>query len=499
MTPVPAAAGRRRHRDEGVAMLAVVVTMLLLVPIAVAGLAIVINRQKDVVYERSRTATAHVAEAGLDGATAALRAAESGGQGVRADLPCADGTPMTGTVGAQAQGLRYAVQVRYYLTNPQGHDEAWRQANKLTCTPGSGLARTPYFALLQSAATGSQTLASFAALRERSLESVYRFNVDNENIGGGLVRTRAQNNGSAVDLCWAAAGGAAPSPGTAAVMATCDDGSAAQMMSYRPDHTYYNVAAHLCLANTGSDGSPLTFQTCSTSPSQTWIYTNTDNIQAVAADGTSLTSLCIGMQTAYQLGTPLVLAGSCVQDDPRTSWSPEARVGPGGAGESQYQLVNFAQFARCFDVTDWNYWSSFMQLHPCKQSTTQMNWPPQQLVYEASTGLYRIGNPSNQSGFCLTSPDPAGTSEYVVARPCDATSPRQRWTRTGDSGAWSSSYTIVDADGRCLAQGPVPPDPNRTFNAIIVATCDGTVEEKWNAPPELVNAGVEGFRETTGN
>jgi hypothetical protein len=43
----------------------------------------------------------------------------------------------------------------------------------------------------------------------------------------------------------------------------------------------------------------------------------------------------------------------------------------------------------------------------------------------------------------------------------------------------------------------VPPDPNRTFAAIVVAPCDASAAQKWNAPPQLVHAGVEGFRETT--
>jgi hypothetical protein len=30
-----------------------------------------------------------------------------------------------------------------------------------------------------------------------------------------------------------------------------------------------------------------------------------------------------------------------------------------------------------------------------------------------------------------------------------------------------------------------------------VAPCDGSTAEKWNAPAELVHAGLEGFRETT--
>jgi hypothetical protein len=475
-----------------------VVSLLLVVPLALAALAIVVLRQKDVVYERSRTATAHVAEAGLDGATAALRAAQDGGAGLRGRLPCADPTPIEGSVGVQGAGLRYAVQVRYYLADPQGKAETWRESNKLPCTPGAGLARTPHFALLQSAATGSQTVNSFAALRERSLESVYRFNVDNSNIGGGLVRTRAQNAGNAVDLCWAAASGGAPVVGEGAVTATCQDGSPAQMTSYRPDHGYYNLAARLCLTTTGALGAQLTFETCTGGPNQTWIYSNYDNIQTVDATGTSVVDLCVGMQTAFQVGTPLVLASNCVYGNSATMWSPESRTGPGGAGESQYQLVNFGQFSRCFDVTDLNYNSYFVQLHPCKQSPTQLSWQPQQLTYDEDSHQYRVGPPTNPTSYCLTSPSPSGTSEYVTTTTCTGGASAQRWTRTGDTGTWSTSYTVVDHYGRCLAQGPVPPEPNRTFNAIVVAPCDGSVEQKWNAPPELVNAGVRGFRETTG-
>jgi hypothetical protein len=477
-------------------MLAVVVTLMLLVPIAVAALAIVVKRHKDVVYERNRTVTAHVAEAGLDGATAALRAAESGGSGVRGQLPCADGTPLTGAAGAQTPGLRYVVQVRYYVQDPQGQVEAWREANKLACTPGSGLSRTPHFALLQSAATGSGQLASFASLRDRSLESVYRFNVDNENIGGGLVRTRAQNNGSAVDLCWAVAGSGTPTAGAGAVMATCQDGSPAQMMAYRPDHTLYNVAGKLCLTTTGVVDAQLTFETCTGQPTQVWIYNNSDHIQTVNATATAVDAHCIAMQTAYQVSTPVVLSNDCGSS--QSTWSPESRTGPGGAGESQYQLVNFAQFARCFDVTDYNFSSYFMQLHPCKQSPTQLDWPAQQLTYDVGTGQFRLGNPGNLTSYCLTAPNTGSGGEFVTTTSCTGGSHWQRWTRTGDTGSWATSYTIVDAEGRCLAQGPVPSDPNRTFNAIIVAPCDGSVAEKWNAPPEFVNAGLQGFRETTG-
>ncbi|HVN11313.1 MAG TPA: ricin-type beta-trefoil lectin domain protein [Kineosporiaceae bacterium] len=483
-----------RRREEGVALVAVVGTLVVLVPLALGALAVVVQAQKGIIYERSRTLTAHVAEAGLDGATAALRAASSGGVGVRGDLPCADRTPITGTLGAQVPGLRYAVTIRYYVDDPRSRPESWRADNALPCTPGQGLARTPFYALLQSAATGSQALGSFAALRERSVEAVYRFDVDNANIGGGLFRTRAQNNLSAVDLCWSTSG-AVPAAGAAAVATTCDDGSPAQMLSYRADHTVFNVSGRLCLTSTGVRGTALTFETCTGRPDQVWIYDTNDHIRAVDPTGTATVASCIAMAQPYAIGTSLILSADC--GSAQSMWSPESRTGPGGAGAAQYQLVNFSQFARCFDVTDVNWDNYFMQLHPCKQSPTTLDWPPQQLVDDPVAHQLRFGNPADLTNRCLTSPDPAGTSEYVTTTPCDS-GPRQQWTENGDTGDYSTSYTIVDAEGRCLAAGPVPPDPGRTFSSVIVAPCDGSLAEKWNAPPELSPAGLEGFRETTG-
>ena len=491
--PGPARGVRRSDHDEGLALIAVIATLVFMVPLALGAMVIVVQRQKAIVYERSRTVTAHVAEAGLDAATAALRAAQSGGAGIRSQLPCADATPLTGPVGAQAPGVLFSVRVRYFVVDPAGQPESWRAANALACT-SAGVARTPSFALLESSASGSQTTPSYAALRERSLESVYRFDIDNENIGGGLFRTRAQNNSGAVDLCWSSNG--TPAPGVGVVMALCQDGSAQQMLTYRPDHTVYLVGSALCLATTGVQGTQLTFAPCDGSPRQAWVYDTTDHIRAANATATGVSSSCIAMQSAYLTGTALQLSSDCSSS--QSQWSPESRTGPGGAGDSQLQLVNFAEFARCFDVTDVDYDNYFMQLHPCKQSLTALDWPPQQLMYEAATGHYRFGNPGDGTNRCLTAPSTGSGSEYVVTRTCDATNPLQRWTRTGDTGAWDTSYTIVDSTGRCLAGGPVPPDPGRTFSSIIVAPCDASVAEKWNAPPQLAHAGVEGFRETTG-
>ena len=83
---------RRVRDDRGSAMITVLLVLVMFVPLALAIAAIVVNRQKDLVFERSRTVTAHVAEAGIDGATAALRAATKNGdatQGDRKELPFA--------------------------------------------------------------------------------------------------------------------------------------------------------------------------------------------------------------------------------------------------------------------------------------------------------------------------------------------------------------------------------------------------------------------------
>ena len=117
--PGTARVAPRTGRDEGVALIAVIATLIFIVPLALGAMVIVAAAAEGVVYERSRTVTAHVAEAGLDAATAALRSAPAGGAGIRSLLPCADATPLTGPVGAQAPGLLFSVRVRYYVVEPR--------------------------------------------------------------------------------------------------------------------------------------------------------------------------------------------------------------------------------------------------------------------------------------------------------------------------------------------------------------------------------------------
>jgi hypothetical protein len=495
--PVPDGTRPVRGGDEGAALVTVLIALLLFVPLALGTLAIVVQRQQDVVYERSRTVTAHTAEAGIDAATAAIRAAATDGEGTRTALPCAHVARLQGGAGSEAGALRYEVRIRYYLKDPQGRPPAWRDANALACTPGSGVPVTPRFALLESDAAGSPERLSYSALQDRSVESVYRFNLQNENIAGGPYRTRTQNNPDAVNLCWASET-AVPAVGSGLVVTTCQDGAQEQMFAYRPDHTIYNTASGLCVTSAGGEGSQVRLDTCAPGPQQRWIYTDNDHLQAVDAEGDDLAPFCLAMAQAYTPGTPLVLSGDCLS--PQTMWSPDSRTGPGGAGAQEFQLVNFGQFARCFDVTDTRWDSPFVQLHPCKQSPRPLDFVYQQVTYVPQTAQLRVGRAGvNLSEYCLEAPGPGSDSEYVSTRPCTGTLD-QRWTQSGLASTYETSYRIVDGRGRCMTAGPVPPEPNRTFSAIIVAACDedGSLLQKWNAPAQFVTAGRAGFRETTG-
>jgi type II secretory pathway pseudopilin PulG len=87
----------------------------------------------------------------------------------------------------------------------------------------------------------------------------------------------------------------------------------------------------------------------------------------------------------------------------------------------------------------------------------------------------------------------------VTTASCLGTANRT-WTVNGDTGARVTGYTILDSQGRCLGLGA----PNTTENTgtaqwstIVVAPCDGNLAQKWNAPPDVVDAGIRARREAT--
>ena len=159
------------------------------------------------------------------------------------------------------------------------------------------------------------------------------------------------------------------------------------------------------------------------------------------------------------------------------------------------QLVNYGEFGRCLDVTNQQVSWPYLIAYPCKADPTRPVLWNQRFVHDPATGLLQTQAPSGS--YCLRTP--ATTPGPVLAVPCSAADTAQRWVVNGATGARATAYTITDVQGRCLSLGA----PGATsggleqWSTITAATCDGSRVQKWNAPPQLAGAGVEGYRETT--
>jgi hypothetical protein len=239
----------------------------------------------------------------------------------------------------------------------------------------------------------------------------------------------------------------------------------------------------------GSDSqAEATFRACDSRPHQRWSYNDYGQFQLERYDATALSGLCLN--AADVLAAPLVVR-SC---SGTREWAPDTTVGAGAAGAATGQLVNYAEFGRCLDVTAWNVNYPWLIAYPCKQDPTRPVGGNQRFTYDTSTSRLWTNFGAN---YCLTS---AGYSTgRVLTKACGSVG-QQTWTVNQDTGVRATSYTIVDGNGLCMALGP----PGTTsgglslWSSITVATCDGSYAQKWNAPPQLAASTVNGQRETTG-
>jgi hypothetical protein len=497
--------------DTGSMPLALLIT---LVAVALSGLLtpMVLSQISATRIDVRRVHALHAAEAGLDVVVARLRAAgDSAGRGRIDQLPCG---PIEGPVGSGGPA-RYKVWIDYFTSDPRGRwntstawppagpdEDDWIELNRLPCT--GTLRQIPAYALLR--AVGSDTAGGdIVAGQGRWLHGTYRFKTTNENIAGGLIHAYKVSNSE--DLCMDAGSGS-PAVGTPVLMRACTPGASRQIFAYYPNLTITLVASRtsstlgLCLdAGLDPDNQdPVTLQPCGTNtlPQQQWSTNDSANLQGTK-DGTNLNGRCLNIKNPNVDGSPVVAGNSCGGPYNNVhTFSLEPTVGAGAASGTTGQIVNFSQFGRCMDVTEFKVDYGYLIVWPCKQApdVAKVGWNQKfTLPTITAPAVYGEGSvktmKDNTTPYCLYSPGAIGL--YPTVEPCpNPLTPAYKWKYYGNTGAYTTSYILVDFNGNCLA--PTDPQANPpdfypkglNISKITLATCNGSTLQKWNAPANLL-------------
>jgi hypothetical protein len=179
------------------------------------------------------------------------------------------------------------------------------------------------------------------------------------------------------------------------------------------------------------------------------------------------------------------------------------------AGDNTAQLVNYAQFSRCLDVTDQSVGSTYMIAWFCKQSPDGVVDWNQRWVHPVPTppAVYKTGNivvtylkdkndtTNYNKPFCLKSPRSTASNAYTTVVMCETAAkqaaPELQWTVYHNTGDYGTSFRIKDASNFCLT----PTDLNaKTLDVhkdgtskVKVAVCNSSALQKWNAPANISN------------
>ena len=493
------ARARRRGEDEGsliFAMLVVVVGLLL----SALMTPMMMNQMTATSNSRRLTHELHAAESGIDIMMGHIRAAtDSSGNGILADLPCG---PITGSVESAATE-NYRSSVVYYKSDPTGKNATWLAdlTNQVLCITGGGAISAPGFAMITSVGTDQAT--GFPNGSIRTVQATYIFKTSNANIPGGAIH--APNGGT--DMCLDAGSGN-PAIGTIVTIQPCKAGAISQKFAYNSNLTLELSASvtstqplGLCLdaGVNAAAGAQVAFQACSlvTLPQQQWSFDDNANFRNSLANGSNIGNLCFFEQTANTAGSLIILSTTC-----NGNFSADASVGAGAAGAAIGNLVNFQEFGRCLDVTNQNVNTGYQIVWPCKQNPNPANltwnqlWSLPTIPSNATSASGRITtyNTANSTLYCLTSPQSTAAGQYVGLAACGGTTPaNQTWTVYGNTGTYATSYVIKDSSTTPYCLQPTdpaasPPDfftSGAQISKVVVATCNGSGLQKWNAPPGI--------------
>ena len=517
-------------RDERGSLPMVLFVMMIGLAMTAVLIPTLITQDRMSVYSSTHLRSLSAAQAGVNVVVGKIRAATADGVGDPSALPCAPSTnPLTGAIDSQGK-LTYRTYVRYFVIDPVQNPSA----TPMLCVSGSGTYDTatgtyvPTYAEITSTGTDSTYAGSSnsGASLGRTLTTTYVFKTSNRNVAGGQIRIYPPGNASTNAFCMDA-GSTTPAAATVIVLAVCSTTTpvaAQQQFSYRSDLTLQlntsitsAYANGLCLATATTSGAPVSGNTVylsackalgSPTYDQQWSFNDNGMFQASnsnSASTGSLPNLCMSV-TSQTLGRQVTLLG-CSYDGQGTSsttqaWIPSPSVGNGAAAAPQ--LVNFQQFGRCADVTGQNVSADHMIAFPCKQNplASSVAWN-QKFTYSASTGW--LSTTTGGTQYCLFSPRTEGgrVRLTVCSTPSSVagvTASQLVWSSLGSAATtpYAQRYTFVDSstdDTRCLSITAPPASDSAPWYYIVVASCDGSTAQKWNADASLGATTLQNTRE----
>ena len=513
------------EQDGGVALLTALLMVMIMSALSILVLGLVVSQVKPTHFSEKNTRTIFAAEAGVEASLARIRtavgAADFTGRvyGDPKKLPCT----MTGAVDTAASGTTYDVVVQYFKEDPAGQTAAWRSVNALPCANGTGTnTQLPSYAYIASHGQAVSSARVGATTADRSISMIYQFSTTTTNVKGGRIYSYIPNSSTA-QFCLRAEGLTDGSTVKYRPAGTCGTNAKEdyELWIYDTDYTIKLAsstltATTLCLTTIGTD---VKLKTC-TSPTyeQLWSW-HKDGRASWQGQTSAKNDSGSCLSSPRTSGTPqdgdlLTMNNTCTSNQPYSSFAPDPAVGPGAASVNTHQIVNYLEFGRCFDVTDENTGRPFMISYPCKQDPpagADLKWnhkwfyneplvgttAPKQLiyVYDSAGTQYCLQSPSAQttpSGYTGI-----GVGFYpVLSTSCNLATPASQWIRNTATGNKTTSWTIQDSTGRCVAASGGRYNGNWT--SLVMAVCDGSTAQKWNAPAENVEAEVGNYLEETG-
>jgi hypothetical protein len=493
--------------DQGSMPMALLVTLIGM-SLSAALVPIVVNQVTGTRAIVARTNALQAAQAGIDVALGQLRAAASGTGGDLESLPscdlsgisATDPAPAINPAGDNPNNSGYRVSIIYYKLSDDG------APTPQSCPPTD----VPVSALLTSTGGRVKDAAGAAALAQgtpgnRTIEATYTFKTSNENISGGAIRLASP---TVAPLCLDSGDNQFPNAGAIVKAQPCKaGGSSDQRFAYNTDLNIKVVGSETTSAPNGmcvdapyprATNDAVRFQPClGLTARQQWSLNDSSAFSSTRENEVRLNDFCLSLRNAGIADSDIVL-GSCSAQSNRNIWRPQPGVGAGMSSAATNQLVNFKQFSRCLDVTDFKPTSGYMIVWFCKQAPNGV--PPwNQAWWSLPAGAdplqrrIRTIDTTTGIGYCLVTPGSVAAGQYVRLSECSATDvltdPNQIWTVYGDTGVYATSYRIVDAHGLCLTPTDLtatPPDTHTDGTAKVkVAVCNNSELQKWNAPADL--------------